>query len=422
MGWLKEGEGVAEAVARNMVCQGCHGDRAKHWSADCWILQCCVDQRGLGHCHECAEFPCVRLVGWSEQNASYGRALERLRQLHGGQARRLDVMIPDTVLAWLLEESEPSVRYRALRELLDRLQNDPEVLAAKAQIPASEPVRKLFAKMHPDGYWLYQGKGAGVDYRWPNSTHLTLGYLAELGMDRSDERIARAVDRYLTLPPVAQDRPRWEHPPDYRNHQSCLYAYNLRSFVMLGYRDDPRIEERVQVLLSDTRWDGGYLCDRDSFSPRTKSCIRGSTKALSCFAALPELWGTRRCQQVVEYFLRRRVLYRMSPPDQLIRDELVRLQFPFLFWGNLLEPLHALSRMGYGKHPALADAWERLASKRDAEGRYPLEEQHSAAWVKSGKVGEPNKWTTLYAYMALKDAASVDTSRQAGAPTIAGEG
>ncbi len=24
-------------------CDGCRGDRLKHWSANCWILKCCVD-------------------------------------------------------------------------------------------------------------------------------------------------------------------------------------------------------------------------------------------------------------------------------------------------------------------------------------------------------------------------------------------
>ncbi len=81
MSWLTESEGVAEAVAKKLICQGCHGDRAAHWSADCWILACCVDQKGLGHCAECAEFPCARLAEWSKSDAAYGRAFARLVEL-----------------------------------------------------------------------------------------------------------------------------------------------------------------------------------------------------------------------------------------------------------------------------------------------------------------------------------------------------
>jgi hypothetical protein len=78
MGWLTDDEGVAEAIEKKMVCHGCHGDRQAHWSADCWILQCCVDERGLQYCSECAEFPCDRLERWSKSDEAYGQAFERL--------------------------------------------------------------------------------------------------------------------------------------------------------------------------------------------------------------------------------------------------------------------------------------------------------------------------------------------------------
>jgi hypothetical protein len=308
---------------------------------------------------------------------------------------------PQPVLDWLLEEENPSVRYRTLTELLNVAPNDPQVQQAKAQIPNSKPVQKIFAKMHPDGYWLYKGKGAGVDYS-SASTHFVLALLAELRLDRQDERIARAVERYLSLTlPDVPNPARWQIPPDYRNHQSCLYAYNLRTFVMFGYHDDPRIQERIAVLLADERFDGGYLCDRPTFKATTKSCIRGSIKALMAFAVLPELWETARCRQLVDYFLRRRVLYRTRHPETLVRDELVHTSFPFVIAGSLLEPLYALSRMGYGQDERLQSAWDILESKRDDAGRYILDWYKQTIFDPGGK-GQPNKWVTLYACLAQK--------------------
>ena len=81
MGWLKENEGVPEIIDRKMYCQGCHGDRAVHWSADCWILKCCIDDKGLQHCHECSDFACEELVKWAAENDGYTQALNRLRQM-----------------------------------------------------------------------------------------------------------------------------------------------------------------------------------------------------------------------------------------------------------------------------------------------------------------------------------------------------
>jgi hypothetical protein len=308
-----------------------------------------------------------------------------------------------STLDWLLEPENPSVRYRTLTELLGAPKDDPEVRKARAAIPDSLPVQKIFAQMHPDGYWLHRGVGAGISYAMSGSTHFVLAYLAELGMDREDERIARAVDRYLSLHEPDRPNPNiWEIPPDYLHHQSCLYAYNLRTFILLGYRDDPRIQERVDVLLNDWHFDGGYLCDRPSFMKRkTKSCIRGSQKALMALAELPEYWQNARCQALVDYFLSRQVIYKSNKPGEIIRGEVVTTVFPFVINASLLEALYPLCKMGYGKHLALEPAWKYLESKQDNQGRYILD--HSRLTIfNAGPNGQPNKWVTFYALLSQK--------------------
>jgi len=82
-GWLKPDEGMAQVLERGMVCCGCLGDRSAHWSADCWILACCVDGRGHANCSECPEFACERLEAWAVRNDGYRAALARLREPRG---------------------------------------------------------------------------------------------------------------------------------------------------------------------------------------------------------------------------------------------------------------------------------------------------------------------------------------------------
>jgi hypothetical protein len=46
---LKEEEGADELMAYGPFCISCRGNRATHWSADCQILKCCVDDKGLNN-------------------------------------------------------------------------------------------------------------------------------------------------------------------------------------------------------------------------------------------------------------------------------------------------------------------------------------------------------------------------------------
>ena len=80
-GWLKEDEGADEVLARGPHCLGCLGDRETHWAANCWILKCCVDDKGLDSCSRCDIFPCEKLSEWAKERNEYSVALERLQSL-----------------------------------------------------------------------------------------------------------------------------------------------------------------------------------------------------------------------------------------------------------------------------------------------------------------------------------------------------
>ena len=73
-------------MARGPHCLGCRGDRSAHWAESCWILKCCVDNKGLEYCYECELFPCARLSEWAEERNQYAEALKRLQQM-GGRAK-----------------------------------------------------------------------------------------------------------------------------------------------------------------------------------------------------------------------------------------------------------------------------------------------------------------------------------------------
>ena len=303
---------------------------------------------------------------------------------------------------WLLQDDEPSVQMRTLRELLDFDFNSPEVRKARSAIQQSSAVVDLLGKMHPEGYWLQKNPRTKVDvgddvlYGSFGSTHFVLSYLAELGLDRSHPQVEKAADRYLGL----------QKPDgDWLNHYSCLLGYNIRTFVLLGYREDARIEQSIELMLQTVREDGGYLCDWHEGKYKTrqvKSCIRGSVKSLLAFAELPEYWDHPHCKQLVNYFLHRGGIYQSDHPGIFVNKDMQRSAFPIIWRANIWEVLYALSKMGYGNDGRISAAWDELHSRADDLGRYRLDWTPTECAWKVGSMGEHNKWITLYVLLAEK--------------------
>ena len=82
MGWLKEDEGVAEAIEKKFYCNGCQGDRSVHWSDNCQIMLCCVDEKHKEHCGQCSELlSCEKLEAFaSDGHEHHKNAVLSLRE------------------------------------------------------------------------------------------------------------------------------------------------------------------------------------------------------------------------------------------------------------------------------------------------------------------------------------------------------
>ena len=306
----------------------------------------------------------------------------------------------DTI-QWLLEDDNPSVQFRTLKEVFDYADDAPEIRRIKSAILQSHPVQALLETMHPAGYWLQKNPkqrlvGDGVEYGSFASTHFCLAYLAELGLDRTQPEVEKAADRYLAL----------QQPDgDWYRHFSCLLGYNIRTFVRLGFQEDDRVKRAIEMLIKTDRKDGGYLCDIHEGKNKTRSvrsCIRGSVKALLAFSEFPVYWEHPRCRQLVDYFLRRGGIYQSKHPGIPVNQDMEHLSFPITWRTNVYEVLFALSKMGSGRDERLHTAWTTLENRADPAGRYPLDWTPTQCPWKVGNRGEVNKWITFYVEVAKK--------------------
>jgi len=309
--------------------------------------------------------------------------------------------IPTNVTKWLLEEENPSIRYRTMRELQELPESDPELQLAKNQISSYQPVKNMLEAMHPDGYWEQINPRSKISYGkdveyMRDTTHFILAYLAELGMTREDPKIEKAASRYLSL----------QQPDgDFFRHFSCLYGMNIRTFMLLGFKDDPRLNKTINLMKKSIRYDNGYLCDTHEGKRKrrpVKSCVRGSAKVLYSLGELPELWDESFSKKIVEYFLNRNILYQTTNPETYVRKDAGLTMFPF-YWGfGLIDVLLPLAKMGYGHDPRMESAWNVLAWHKTEEGKYILDSNWKSKYWKFEKRGLVSKWITFYAYLCLK--------------------
>jgi hypothetical protein len=70
-------------------------------------------------------------------------------------------MIPQKIINWLKIPDYPSIKYRTMIEILEKNENEAEVIGTKDQIVKSIPVQTILNKKHPNGYWIQKNPRTG---------------------------------------------------------------------------------------------------------------------------------------------------------------------------------------------------------------------------------------------------------------------
>ncbi len=307
-------------------------------------------------------------------------------------------------LPWLLESENPSARALALTELLDRPATDPEVMAARAEIPGWGLARAILDAQWPAGYWMRSGTGYSPKYK---ATVWQVIFLAALGAPRT-EAIDRACGQVLDLSRLPDGR--FSTCKTAEGAIVCLNGNLLRALFQLGCEDD-RLETSVQSLAVMVARDG-FRCRYNATRPFPARmadglpCAWGAIKALGAFAQVPACRRTPAVRAAVESgvaFLLESTLASGDFPTATAPSPIwQRFGFPLGYTSDLVEALEVLGRVGVAAHPQLAPAINIVLSKKDEQGRWALEYTPDNTWASFGGVGQPNKWVTLRALSALK--------------------
>jgi hypothetical protein len=286
-------------------------------------------------------------------------------------------------IPWLLEPENPSVRYWALVDVLDRPAEAREARVAIAQQPL---VQELFASQQPGGHW-------GDDETKPMTAAGTLGVLGLLYMlgVEPDERTAAGCDSFLRFCQnecggfsMVKTRRSGIFP--------CTTGVHFPMLVYFGLGDDPRVRRAFAFVIEDAARDDALDCGRYQH----RDCLWGAIAALDGLAVLPEDMRSPESEAVVQ-----RLANALLDANYDFEGEHKRwLTFGVPRVWDLLSALRALAAHGYGQDPRFGPLLDLVLARQDEQGRW-LCGSVSRTWPLE-KRNRPSRWVTLDALRLLK--------------------
>jgi len=307
-----------------------------------------------------------------------------------------------TVIDWLLD-SDPSIRWQVMRDLTSAPAEN--VAAERAQVATEGVGARLLALQSADGRW----GGAAWNRGW-NSTMHVLFLLREMGLDPASNEARRALD-------LVRERVTWQGcgPQECDGNsfftgeiEPCINGQVAASGAYFG-QDVHGIIDR---LLGEQLPDGGWNCEAENGSTRssfnTTICVLEALLEHELSVGnSPEVKKARLHGQ--EYLLERRLFRRRSTGEVIERDRKggavwTRFAFPTWWHYDVLRGLDYLRRAGVAPDERVSEAIDMVASKRDDDGRWPLEIRYPGRMpVETDEVeGRPSRWNTLRAMRVLR--------------------
>jgi len=316
--------------------------------------------------------------------------------------------------AWLLEESQPGVRYRALTELLGRPANDPEARAAREKVPRTGWAADILARWTPESGW---SDGSSPYQPKYTSTNWMMIVLSELGATRDDRRVREAAE-YWAERMATRDGGLGGNSKGTPHY--CVAANQARAMIRLGYEDDPRVRRTLDWLVATAHPKGGWSCWGGGRN-------LDSWEAMSAFAVYPRSRWTSEMEACVqrgaEFFLERRLHIQGAHYTPWFRTH-----YPVHYYYDLLVGLDFMTALGFVGEPRMGYALDWLRSRQRADGSWNLDAVHPDVGGAVGRwyaahpsqrptpfsleaVRRPSKMVTL---TALKVLAAADRATERG--------
>ncbi|MFX1565990.1 MAG: hypothetical protein ACFFCH_08380 [Promethearchaeota archaeon] len=317
------------------------------------------------------------------------------------------------VIEWLLDPTNPSVRFWTLLLLKDKTRTSAEVQATQKAILNSPVVKAIFGAQTPEGYWdLPQNIYA---HKYTATTH-TLLILAELGTPRIPP-IEKGVEHLFRFQ-LNSGHFNTTLPKTSRGYAStisdtcCLDANILYYLAHFDYLSDSRTQKTIQFLIDHFNpEERGWKCRAYPINPDAvfpASCYMGLCKVLKAFSVFPETHRSPKIKniidQVVEVILENQIHKYLRDSDGNRKEKAgwKRFGFPLFYNSDILDVLSTLTRLNI-RDPRVEDAVKSIVDAQQSDGKWLLKHTFNGKfWQDIEQKGKPSKWITLRALFVLK--------------------
>lgn len=185
------------------------------------------------------------------------------------------------------------------------------------------------------------------------------------------------------------------------------------SLIRLGYLEDPRVRQGINLITTYQRFDDGiedppkgWPYDRYEMCWGTHTCHMGAVKTLKALAEIP---ANKRSKDVIdtiekgaEYILKHHIHKRSHNLSRVSKPGWLRVGFPLMYQTDVLEILGILTRLGY-KDERMQEAIDLMVYKEDDQGRWKLESTFNDRFLTGiEQKGKQSKWITLKALEVLR--------------------
>jgi hypothetical protein len=320
-------------------------------------------------------------------------------------------------LDWLLETSDPGVRYPALRDLVKA--EGKELEAAKKAAHTEGPIAEVLKNMNPEGWWETPGSGYSPKY---TSSVWALMLLAQLGGNiKADKRINTAAN-YMIEQALTKNGS-FSVNGSLSGTVDCLQGNLCYTLVDLGYTGPlldkafdwtarsvtgegiaPMTEKTAQIRYYSSKCGPVFACGAND----KQSCAWGAASVMLAFSKLPKEKRTPLIERAIKTGVD--FLFSVDPSTALWPSAYTgkpsgnwwKFGFPVFYIKDILEITEGLVRLGYGKDKRLVNTLQLIKDKQDARGRWLMEYDYSGkTWADFGPKKQPNKWVTLRALRVL---------------------